>query len=111
MTTPTSQTTRIDPDILDATGALRCAEGVLTSVAAARAQVERLAGNAARGLRGDVPAVQEIRTYQAAIGAVETLIKNLVIEHVSHAMTQARFAADPNLRYAAIGYLDALRRA
>lgn len=106
----TDTTMHINPDILDATGALRCAEGTHASVIAARRQMERLGANALRQL-GDVPAVREIFAYQADIAACETTINHLIEEHIRHTITQAELARDPNLANAAIGYLDARLRA
>lgn len=109
--TPMTQTTYINPDILDATGALRCADGSLNFTRAVRRQMEKLGANAERGLRGDVPAVQAIRRFEADIAAAAITINALVEEHITHVRTQAELANDENLKSAAIGYLDARHRA
>lgn len=109
--TPMPETTYINPNIVDATGALRCAEGSLNFTRAVRRQMEKLGANAERGLRGDVPAVQAIRAFEADIAATTITINALVEEHVTHVRTQAELANDPNLKSAAIGYLDARHRA
>ncbi|MHA6631863.1 hypothetical protein ACU61A_41075 [Pseudonocardia sichuanensis] len=109
--TPVPQTTVINPDILDATGALRCAEGSTAFTGAVRRQMEKLAANAQAGLRGDVPAVQEIRAFEAGIAASVGKLHALVEEHVAHVRTQAELAGDANLKTAAVGYLDSRRRA
>lgn len=109
--TPMPQTTYINPDVVDATGALACAEGALAFTRAVRGQMEKLGANAERGLRGDVPAVREIRKFEAEIAATVITISALVEEHVTHVRTQAELANDENLKNAAIGYLDARHRA
>lgn len=109
--TPVPQTTYINPDILDATGALRCAEGAAAFTVAVRRQMEKLAANAQAGLRGDVPAVQAIKAFEADIAATWGKLNALVDEHVTHVRTQAELAGDANLRTAAVGYLDSRHRA
>lgn len=110
-TTTMPGTAYINPDIVDATGALACAEGALAFTVAVRRQMEKLGANAQRGLRGDVPAVREIRMFEGEIAATAATINALVEEHITHVRTQAELAGDENLKTAAIGYLDARHRA
>ena len=109
MTTPTQA--RINPNIVDATGALACVEGAALFTRAARAQMQRLAARTQQGLRSTTaPIVGEIKQFEAAITLCLGNIQLLVEEHVTHWRTQHELAQDPNLALAAVGYLDALKR-
>lgn len=100
----------IDPNARDASGALRCAAASAMFVEGMRKEVGKLANNAARGLRGEVPAVRAIRAAEADIAATLGRFDALVTEHMGHKLTQDELAQDVNLLHAAIGYLDAERR-
>jgi hypothetical protein len=109
MTAPTK--VHMNPDILDATGALGCAQGAGVYVLGAKAQMNKLALRAEAGLRStSAPIVGQIRKFEAGIGATQVSVELLIKEHVRHVVTQDRLAKDPNLHHAATGYLDALRR-
>lgn len=109
MTAPTK--VHMNPDILDATGALGCVQGAGVFTAGCKEQMDKLALCAEAGLRSkNAPIVGEILKFQAEIAAVEAKIVPLIKEHVQHVITQDRLAKDPNLHAAATGYLDALRR-
>lgn len=101
---------RIDPNVVDASGALKCARASLDFTVAAEQQMQILAYNAERGLRGRVPAVREALAFRAAIAEAAATGMELVKEHVRHALKQHELAQDENLRTAAIGYLDSLNR-
>jgi hypothetical protein len=104
--------THVNPDIAGARGALDCAIATLESVQAARKQMEKVEANAAnpqRGL-GNVPVVGEIRAFKASIGACETVIDQLIVEHLRHDEVADFLARDPQLREAADGYLAARHR-
>ncbi len=103
------QTAYINPDIHDATGALRCAEGSAIFVIATRRQIERLRATIQREL-GNVPVVQHVIRFEARIADAALRCNHLVDEHIRHARTQHELANDPNLAQAADGYLDARGR-
>ncbi len=107
--TQTGQTAYINPDIHDATGALRCAEGSALFVIATRRQIERLRATIQREL-GNVPVVGHVIRFEARIGDAATRCNSLVEEHIRHARTQHELAGDPNLAQAADGYLAARSR-
>ena len=69
MTAP-AQTAYINPDIHDATGALRCAEGSAIFVIATRRQIERLRVTIQREL-GNVPIVQHVIRFEGRIAAAD----------------------------------------
>lgn len=108
MTAP-AQTAYINPDIHDATGALRCAEGSAIFVIATRRQIERLRVTIQREL-GQVPVVGHVIRFEGRIAAAATRCNSLVEEHIRHARTQHELAGDANLRQAADGYLAARGR-
>jgi hypothetical protein len=103
------QTAYINPDIHDATGALRCAEGSAIFVIATRRQIERLRATIQREL-GNVPVVGHVIRFEARIADAATRCTSLVDEHIRHARTQHELAGDPNLAQAADGYLAARSR-
>lgn|GEM_PF-4866531 len=103
------QTAYINPDIHDATGALRCAEGSAVFVTATRRQIERLRATIQREL-GSVPVVQHVIRFEARIADAATRCNSLVDEHIRHARTQHELAGDSNLAHAADGYLAARGR-
>ena len=111
MTAPAQvgQTAYINPDIHDATGALRCAEGSAIFVIATRRQIERLRATIQREL-GNVPVVGHVIRFEARIANAATRCTSLVDEHIRHARTQHELAGDPNLAQAADGYLTARSR-
>ena len=108
-TSQAGQTAYINPDISDATGALRCAEGSALFVIATRRQIERLRATIQREL-GQVPVVAHVIRFEGRIAAAATRCNSLVVEHVRHARTQHELAGDANLRDAADGYLAARGR-
>lgn len=109
MSAPT--TIHMNPDILDATGALGCVQGAGVFTLGAKNQMNKLALCAEKGLRStSAPIVGEVRKFEVAIGITLAKIVELIKEHVKHVVTQDRLARDPNLHHAAVGYLDALRR-
>lgn len=108
-TSQAGQTAYINPDISDATGALRCAEGSALFVIATRRQIERLRATIQREL-GQVPVVQHVIRFEGRIADAATRCNSLVVEHVRHARTQHELAGDANLRDAADGYLAARGR-
>lgn len=109
MTAPTK--IHMNPDILDATGALGCVQGAGVFTLGAKGHMNKLALCAQQGLRSTTaPIVGEIRKFELAIGTTLNSIEMLIKEHVQHVVTQDRLAKDPNLHHAATGYLDALRR-
>lgn len=109
MSTPTK--VHMNPDILDATGALGCVQGAGVFTLGAKGQMNKLALCAQKGLRSTTaPIVGSIRKFEVAIGTTQASIEMLIKEHIQHVVTQDRLAKDPNLHHAAVGYLDALRR-
>lgn len=101
----------MNPDVLDATGALGCVQGAGVFTLGAKGQMNKLALCAEKGLRSTTaPIVGEIRKFELAIGTTQASIELLIREHIKHVVTQDRLAKDPNLHHAATGYLDALRR-
>jgi hypothetical protein len=109
VTAPTAQTAYINPDIHDATGALRCAEASAVFVIATRRQIERLRATIQRELHR-VPVVQHVLRFEGRIADAATRCNSLVEEHIRHARTQHELAQDLNLRDAADGYLKARGR-
>jgi hypothetical protein len=105
-----AQSLHIDPNARDATGALRCAAASTMFIGGIREEIGKLANNAARGLRGEVPAVRAIRALEADIAGSLAQFDSLVTEHMGHKRTQDELAQDVNLLHAAVGYLDAARR-
>lgn len=104
-------TTRINPGVVDATGALACVEGAAFFTRAARGQITRLVACTQRGLRSTTaPIIGEVRQCEAATAGCITLMQQLVEEHVEHWRIQGELAQDPNLARAAVGYLDSLKR-
>lgn len=110
MTAPAAQTAYINPDIHDATGALRCAEGSAIFVIATRRQVERLRIYVQREL-GNRPVVQQVLRFEGRVADAAHRCNSLLDEHIRHARTQHELAGDLNLAEAANGYLDARGRA
>jgi hypothetical protein len=108
MSAPT-QTAYINPDIHDASGALRCAEGSAIFVIATRRQIERLRVKIQREL-GNVPVVQHVTRFEMRVAQAAHRCNSLVDEHIRHARTQHELANDENLRNAADGYLAARSR-
>jgi hypothetical protein len=100
----------MNPDILDATGALRCVEGAAAYTLGARDQMNKLAARTKIGLRADASVVGQIKKFESAINATLSKIQLVVEEHVIHVQAQAKLANDPELHHAAVGYLDALKR-
>ena len=106
----TGQTAYINPDIHDATGALRCAEGTALFVIAARQQIERLRAYAQRELGNNRPVIAHLVRFEQRVADAATRCNHLVEEHIRHARTQHELAGDANLAEAANGYLAARGR-
>lgn len=104
-------TTRINPMVVDATGALAAVEGAAYFTRAARLQINKLVACTKTGLRWPTaPIIREVGSFEAAIVATIASLQVVVEEHVGHCREQRRFAEDPNLARALVDYLDALKR-